>query len=125
MLLSFSALAMALCPPALLYLVYTYLFSTPYTCPISLSLVSLQTLAVASHPRALSFPYPCFAHHHSGFYDHKRMIWQEVEGVTLCAACAPPGERGVRRKGGGDVLEGRARCNGRVGGRAHSGRRAA
>ncbi len=31
-------------------------------------------------------PPPC-----SGFYDRKKLFWKEIEGVTLCAACGPPG----------------------------------
>lgn len=26
-----------------------------------------------------------------GFYDRKKLFWKEIEGMTLCAACGPPG----------------------------------
>ena len=26
-----------------------------------------------------------------GFYDREKMFWKEIQDVTICAACAPPG----------------------------------
>lgn len=28
---------------------------------------------------------------YGGFYDTKRLLWKEVQDVTLLAACSPPG----------------------------------
>lgn len=37
----------------------------------------------------LTFPYQ--PHHHSGFYDRKKLFWKEIEDLTVVAACGPPG----------------------------------
>lgn len=36
-----------------------------------------------------------------GMYDRKQLFWRDIEDVTLCAACGPPG---------GGRQEGSARC---------------